>query len=475
MLATAPPVVVGHSVPRIAPPLPLRADTDKFRQMAAAMGITLMPWQETAATYLTALDADDLHLYREVCIVVARQNGKTELMKPLIVQGLRRGLRILHIAQTRELPRIMFRVIATAFANEPNLFAKRPGRGGKMQTVWPRYGSGQEEIEMANGGLYRIAAANSGGARGLSIDLVIIDELREMETDDVIASAEPTMTMSPDPQMIYLSNAGTEASVVLNNIRKRAGMDDSLAYLEWSAQPERPADDVQGWAEANPALGHYPQVMRTLEAKYLSHKLAGTMPTFETEHLCRWVVTLRERLVEEQAWLACEGETEKPRRPMMAIAMDPSGTRASAAIAWRQTDDKIAVRVIYDIADPDTDALGVELKEAAARFGVRKVGIDPLTDGELAKHFSKTESLSGRTFANASARFTDLTGKRQLVWDDAGPVTADLAWTAKKPHDESGSFQAVRANDERPITGALAAIRAVYLVDAPGPKSLKVY
>ena len=45
------------------------------------------------------------------------------------------------------------------------------------------------------------------------------------------------MTASADPQLVYLSNAGTDESVVLNHVRDRAADDPRLAYLEWSAAP----------------------------------------------------------------------------------------------------------------------------------------------------------------------------------------------------------------------------------------------
>jgi hypothetical protein len=48
-------------------------------------------------------------------------------------------------------------------------------------------------------------------------------------------------------------------------------------------------------------------------------------------------------------------------------------------------------------------------------------------------------------------------------------------WTARKDHDESGSFQAVRANDDRPIPAALAAIRAVSAAFGPPLSRPKVY
>lgn len=98
------------------------------------------------------------------------------------------------------------------------------------------------------------------------------------------------------------------------------------------------------------------------------------------------------------------------------------------------------------------------------------VGFDPLTDKMLAKFFRRTEPVSGGTYANASARFVTLIESGKLHWADAGAVGDDLAWTAKKPHDESGSFQAVRADDDRPITAALAAIRAVWLASVPRPE-----
>jgi hypothetical protein len=459
--------LIGRAKPRVAPPVPARSDIKAFHEMASSMGIELMPWQDTAARYLTATGADGKLLYREVCIVVARQNGKTTLTKPLIIRGLRAGKKILHIAQNRNLPRRMFDIIADALSEEPELFPKRRGR-----TIWPRYGAGQEEIILASGGEYRIAAAGRGGARGLSTDIVIIDELREMDTFEVIEAAQPTLTMSPDPQMVYLSNAGHDGSVVLNAVRQRAERDTSLAYLEWSAAPERPASDVTGWAEANPALGHYPAVMDTLERAYRSHSLGGTLAIFETENLCRWVPTMRERLLDGFAWARCETtELPDPVRPFMAVSMDPSGTRASAAIAW-QVDDAIAVRLLFDVTgEPiDTPKLGDDMAKLALRLGVTEVAYDPLTDADLARYFRKSRKVVGQEFANASARFVTAALSTKIRWlDETGAITDDLAWTARKPHDESGSFQAVRSKDERPITASLAAIRAVWLASGPRP------
>lgn len=458
--------LVGRPKPRIAPPTPARSQVDAFVAQAIEIGIELMPWQKTAARYLVATGRDDLWLYPEVALIVARQNGKTKLLVPLIVSRLLAGLRIMHTAQNRELPREVFGAVADIME----------AKYGHLLRSKPRFANGQEEIRMTNGGIYRIVAPTRGGARGPSNDLVVIDELREMVDHDFIGAAKPTLTASPNPQIVYLSNAGTDDSEVLNALKRRAESDPSLAYLEWSASPERAANDHMGWIEANPAIGHMPQTVRYLEREYQSSLLGGTMSLFEVEHLCRWAVTIRERLVQEFSWLAGQAdELPEPRNAVMGISMDPSGKRASAALAW-QMGEQIGLKMLFDVpGDPiDTDLLGRDMQKMAGRMKVRRVAYDPLTDGELAKFFVKPEPISGGKYANASARFATAVKAGVIQWTDADAVTADLIWTAKKPHDESGSYQAVRANDDRPITAVLAAIRAVWLASGPKPPAPKV-
>lgn len=456
------PPLVGQPNPRIAPPVPAVSDLDGFREVAKKLGIALYPWQESSARYAEARAADGRHLYQEVAEVVARQNGKTEKLVPLIVKRLTENRRIMHTAQNRELPREVFGRVADAMEEHyPHLLKRRP-----------RFANGQEEILLTKGGRYKIVAPTRGGARGGTNDDVIIDEAREFETFDFIGAAKPTLTASPDPQIIYLSNAGEVDSVLLNSLRERADKDPRLAYLEWSAPPELDAGDKLGWIQANPSISHIPTMLEYLEGEYLSNQLAGTLAIFETEHLCRWVVSMRERLVGETDWLACEKPLGEPSRAFMGIALDPAGTRASAAIAW-QTDEGIALRLLFDVTgNPiDTDRLGRDMKAKAREVGVMRVGFDPLTDALLAKHFPRTEPISGQKWANASARFVETVESHTLRWADCAAVGSDLTWTARKDHDESGSFQAVRGDDSRPITAVLASIRAVWLASAPRPVS----
>lgn len=455
--------LLGHAQPRIAPPTPARSNVAEFQEEAEGIGLTLIPAQCTIGRYLYALAPDDRWLYPEVAAIVARQNGKTKVLLPHILRRLRMGRRILHAAQTRELPRRLFNQLA------PLVLRQHPDA-----TI--RRGAGQETIELPNGGLYIIAAATGGGARGIdAIDDLLVDEVREID-EDFIGAALPTTTVSANPQVFYLSNAGHEGSLVLNAIRDRAGDDPALAYLEWSADPGRDPGDRDGWAEANPALGHFPTLLDTLARLYASSRLSRSMARFETEHLCRWVKSVREPLAALTYWAQCELPLlEGSSHPVMGISMDPAATRASASIAWRRNDGTIGLRLLFDVTGNPIkpERLGKDLQAKARELGVSITGFDPLTDAQLARYFRRKEPIVGAKFANASAGFVTHLEANTLKWADSPQVGTDLSWTTRKTNDERGSFEAVRADDDRPITAALSAIRAVWLASEPRPEPSK--
>lgn len=443
--------LVGSKLPRLSPPLPAKSKAREYDAIAASVGIKLRPWQEHASKFLTAATKDGW-TYRDIAIIVGRQNGKTELLVPRILMDLRAGRRIIHTAQNRTLPREVFMRIVDML--------DRP----EVKRI--REANGQEKIEMRNGGIYRITAPQRG-ARGLSGDTIIYDELREYEDYDVIKAGDPTLAASPDPQTIYLSNAGTHRSVVLNDLKRRGetGEDRWLAYLEWSANPERSIDDRAGWVEANPSVGHGMK-MATLEHAY------ETKPPdyFEVEHLCRWVDSMLPSVVSEAAWMECVSTIEsKPSRPVIALNMSPTGSRASAVMAWQMTDGRIAlVELLEATGSPiDTATLGPDIQAMKMEHGAKRVAYASWTDKDLARHVRGAEALDGKDFAAASEFFARAVMQGRLAVDaGARGITADVKWSARKPHD-SGSWIVTPADPERPITAFLAAVRAVWWASQP--------
>lgn len=457
---------VGSPLPRLAPPVPARTGLSDFSLVAKKLGITLWPWQLTAAKYLTALGTGTSPLYREVAVIVARQNGKTELLLPLIIGRLLEGKRVMHTAQNRELPRLVHRRLS-------HILQKH--YGAMIDAI--RRGAGQEEIWLTTGGHYRIVAPNDDGARGSTNDLVIIDELRQMENHDFIAAAKPTL--AGDAQIVYLSNAGTSNSEVLNALKARAGSDPRLAYLEWSAPAELPPDDMVGWLQANPSIGHKPGHLEGLQDDYRAHLLAGTMTVFETEQLCRWVVAMEQRLVSEEAWAGQEflDAPGNPVRATMGVSMDTSGERASAVIAWVDRDDDLILDVHDTQGSPiDVTVLGPDIAKLGIANRVVDTAYDPYTDVDLARYLRKAKAINGRDYANASEKFVRLVTERKLrIHDPKGVLTEDLRWTTRRSAP-SKSYMAVRANDEHSNTAVLAAIRAAWLATNPNLQApLRMY
>jgi hypothetical protein len=441
--------------PRLAPPVSDRNQISDYRAIARAIGWRPMAWQLRAVASITAERKGRLQ-YPEAAAIVARQNGKTALLKTLIVLKLLRGRKIMHTAQNRELPREVFTDVADAMVEHWRADLKK----------LPRLANGQERIELWNGGLYRIVAPTRGGARGPANDDVIIDELREFDTFDFMAAARPTLTASKDPQMLYLSNAGDETSVVLNALRKRADADPALAYLEWSAAPDRAITDRDGWREANPRFERYPrQTLDYLARQFQTYDLEGQQAIFETEHLCRWVTSLLPRLVADVPWQRATASLEAPTITFMGVAVD--GHRASAALAWQQSDGSVALTVAADVTgDPlDIDELGQRLLLMQSQMAVQACGFSPTTDRDLARHLRVSHAISGQEWASASERFVRMVDGGRLRHADAGAIAADLPFTARRI--SAGTWHADKAKADRPVTAALAAIRAVWLATNP--------
>jgi hypothetical protein len=445
--------------PRLAPPVPKVNQLADYRAVARLLQFRPMGWQLRAMATVLGRRRDRL-AYPEAAVVVARQNGKTAMLEALIILKLLSGRRIMHTAQNRELPREVFTSVADAMVEHWS---------GDLRRM-PRLANGQERIELRNGGLYRIVAPTRGGARGPANDDLIIDELREFDSFDFIAAARPTLTASRDPQTLYLSNAGDETSIVLNAIRRRAGADLALAYMEWSAAPDRDVADRAGWREANPRIERYPRAMLDyLAAQHSTYALEGQLAIFETEHLCRWVTSLLPRLVADVPWQRATASLEPPAAPFMGVAID--GQRASAVLAWQQSDGTIALTVAADVTgDPlDVDELGRQLLAIERKVGVQAVGFRPATDRDLVRHLIGGHAIAGAEWAAASDRFARTVDGGRLRHDDAGAVGADLPFTARRV--SGASWYADRAKADRPITAVYAAIAAVWLATNPAGMS----
>jgi hypothetical protein len=126
---------------------------------------------------------------------------------------------------------------------------------------------GEEGITLKTGQRLKFKTRTKGGGRGLSGDCVILDEAMELSSAS-LAALMPTLSAHPNPQLWYGGSAVDQLvhgnGLVFARIRARGhrGGDPSLAWFEWSVDPDEYAADPQAaavdprmWAMANPGMG----------------------------------------------------------------------------------------------------------------------------------------------------------------------------------------------------------------------------
>ena len=327
------------------------ATTRGFEAIAFAelIGIDLLPWQKWLFLHALELNESGAFRFRTVLVLVARQNGKTLWCQVLSLWRLfiDRAELVLGTAQKLDLAEEVWAGAVDMAESIPDLAEEietvERAAGKKALRLKP-----ERENPHARRRRYKVQAANRRGGRGLSGDLVILDELREHQTWDAWAAVSKTTMARESPQIVCLSNAGDSMSVVLNEIRAKALValegrgDTSVGIFEWSAPDGCDLDDWQAIAQANPSLGH-----RVHPDGILGALETDRDAVFRTEVLCQRVDKL------SQSMLPLWPELLDPTSTVnvgarVAFGVDVSWDRATAtiAVAALSDDDTFHVEVV---------------------------------------------------------------------------------------------------------------------------------
>lgn len=320
--------LIGVPTPRIHSKLnDLPSRGQEMIDFCNSISMPLLPWQEWVAIHAHKYKGDGRWAHPLVNIVVARQNGKTTLMKAKILMNLFEWDQKLQIGTAHRLTTSL-----ETFRDLVQLIESNDGLAKQVKRI--RWAHGSEEIETLSGNRYMVKAGASA-ARGISKpETVFIDETREMKDESTWASLRYTMMAAENPQLWTLSNAGDQHSIVLNQLRERglnaaAGGLDDIFWAEWSSH----TDDIsnrQGWRESNPALGH------TIHEDNLKAVLNDPPDVVRTEVLCRWVQTIS-AAIPADSFAACADETlELDPEKTTWLAIDCSPDRRDAALVAAQ-------------------------------------------------------------------------------------------------------------------------------------------
>lgn len=429
----------GRRQPRIAtaPLRPLTAKTSlgfSLIKFAAAMGCPLLPWQEEAAIRAMELNPDGSYRFKTVLILVGRQSGKTHLLK---LWALWRMLMddakmILGCAQSLEIAK-------EAWQGSVNIL--EDDLPEEISTV--RYGNGEICLTLANGARYRISAASRGAGRGLSVDLLILDELREHRDWLAWSALSKTVIARPRGQIVAISNAGDDESVVLNSLRDAAlaERDPQLCILEWSAPEGCELDDPEMWAYSVPSLGH------TITADSIRAALA-TDPAgvFRTEILCQHVTSLNGAL-DATGWAAGAdvGGTMAQYRKTLAAGIDVAldGNHVALVVAAATAEGKYRVEPVA--AWQTMAEARAALPELIARL--KPTGLAWFPNGPanaLAPYLRSlpvSRELNGADVSGACMGLTDVVRDGLVLHNASALLDGQVATTGKTGAGDTFRFQ----------------------------------
>lgn len=401
-----PSTVPGRVEPRLyTPPLRDLSQPDATYGHAViafardVLGEPLDPWQAWTVVHAGELLPDGRPRFRQVLVLVARQNGKTTLLKILALYWLfvEQWAEILGQSTTLEMAREAWKK-ACDIAERSEVLAPLVAKVLR--------GNNDPHLLTRAGCTYRIASATRRGARGKSLDRLIVDELREHHTFEAIDAALFAMNARPFGQMFGLSNMGDAKSVVLDALRDAALAyidtgegDPRLGIFEYSAPDGCDVEDVEAWAAANPNLGHRLDY-DTLAGAAARAKRAGGLEEsgFRTEALCMRVRAL-DAAVDPQAWQGCAiaGEPEMPKgRTAFCIDVSPDNLSATLAAAAMTPAGKVRTAAIASWDGPQ--ALGAvrrELPQLLRRLRPQVLGWLP--NGPAAALAADLATRKGRT------------------------------------------------------------------------------
>lgn len=519
---------LGSETPRIFTP-PLRELTEQTSLGFAAIefatdvcGIDLFPWQRwlfihalelapelTVDTMNQRGKLDPLFRFRKIVVLVARQNGKSTLSQVLslfFLYILGTDL-VLGTAQDLDTAEEVWDGALDIIEETPELaaLADKPIRV-----------NGKKTIRLHTGERYKVKAANRKAGRGLSGDLILLDELREHQSWDAWGAITKTTMARPAAMIWALSNAGDATSIVLRYLRRQAhaalgdpdgiNADDhpdallptedeidelvdledgpdlevedfdtdgsTLGLFEWSAPPGCPVDDIEGILQANPSCGHCIS-LRTL----LGDAANDPEWVFRTECLCQWSDGTLEGPFPPGAWDAGRWSKDDPEPPQIVskvkacIDISADRTKTFIAFAGRQASGRVQVEIVAERAGSDwvkgwlTERAAVIEAVTGQTRGSPVSGLMATLKTEL-EGVIPVEDWQGGHVPGDTGRFYDLVRENGLS-HNPWPSFDLAAATAVPKLTEGGAFMWDRKRSPVDVAPLQAATGAVGLLERP--------
>lgn len=397
----------------------------------------LDPWQRWAVIHAGELRPDGSLRFRFVLIIVARQNGKTEIVAVLAPYWMFVDKVPQILGTSTKLP------MAKKTWKKSKTLIEKSGLDEMLGRKWYREANG--EVEMWTpartdsgqpwGSSYVIDVSNEEGGRSLSVNRLILDELRQHHDYSAWGASVRTMGARDDAQAWLLSNAGSDRSVVLNEQREAAlaaietgDTETDIFLAEWSAEEDADPLDIHALAQSNPNMNRRGQKSRDLLADARRAVNAGgeALTEYKTEVMCIRVKLL-DPAIDPGAWRNCHvpGDLDDARsRVAMCLDIAPDQLHATIYAAAVMPDNRVRVDFVraWD-GQGCTHRLRRELPGLLARLRPQVLGWLP--NGPAAAMAADLAERKGRTdWPPRGIRVTEIKGEIAAVCMSFGEQVA---------------------------------------------------
>lgn len=320
----------------------------------------LLPYQKWLNIHaLEKEDRDGGFRFKILVVLISRQQGKTFWLQQL---GLWRLFTSPTGTASRTNPGARLALIAAQNLQYAENVLKEVVDGIRdndslaKELVNHRVTNGNHRAILKNRRYWKAATASRKGGRSLSVDIAMLDELREHTTTDAFDAIVPTTLVRPFSQVVCTSNAGDVRSEVLRNLRDPAirliqthdTADTSTGLFEWSVPDDVDPREDKYWHLANPALGNLNNFrLSDLRAMFEAQQYRN-LPGFQTEHLCQWVQSLDPGIIPVEHWAETRDKVSRrgTEQPVFAgLDINYERSRSFISIATRRNDGDLHIEV----------------------------------------------------------------------------------------------------------------------------------
>lgn len=327
----------------------------KVSQFAKLCGVILDDWQSYVIDALFAVDEAGEWAATEFGALVARQNGKGEILVAYDLAHLflfprldRRRKSILHTAHEFKTAMDGFDRLRGVIESVPRLSdrVEQIYRGNTAEILLKKQ-PGQTSL----GNRIKFVARSKNSGRGFSADVIVYDEAQELSEPSRNALTY-TQSAVPNRQELYTGTVpedGLNESEVFEGVRDRGRSDsvDRTGWMEWSpAGSEDPdlADLIDmssevAWAESNPAKDIRIRT-ETIQEQHDRDTSPGKA-SFGRERLSIWPNRRPEQEVIHndislQSWAdALDADAVLGASPVLAVSLGRGGGYATISAASR--------------------------------------------------------------------------------------------------------------------------------------------